>query len=145
MLAFLILKRGRPVSRSALAFSLFSGKNEQSALSALRKHLYTALKTLPPRAQGPWLVTDGKTIRWDGGDDARTDVFEFERLVTDATTKPAAVDLYAGDLLENLQQEWVIGERERLRGLYLQALTDPSPKIARRTTTRARFGTRTGS
>ncbi len=52
------------------------------------------------------------------------DAIEFERLASDAATQAAAVDLYAGDLLEDVYDDWIVTERERLRTLYLQTLHD---------------------
>ncbi len=46
---------------------------------------------------------------------------EFERALA-AERLQAAVDAYAGDLLEGSYDDWLLDERERLRDRYLDAL-----------------------
>ncbi len=122
LLAFILLRRGHSVSRNALAFALFPDKDETGAFSELRRHFYLVNKALPARKGEPWLIAEGETIRWNVDAGAVVDALDFERLVANPATQAAAIDLYAGDLLEGFDAEWAIVERERLRGLYLQAL-----------------------
>ena len=124
MIAMLVLKRGRPVSRESLAFTLFPDRDEASALAELRRYLYRANKALPDRKGNAWILGDAETVYWNGESDACVDVIEFERLAADAATQPQAVDLYAGDLLENIYEDWVLAERERLRERYFGLLDD---------------------
>lgn len=72
--------------------------------------------------QQPWVVIEGATIRLNP--DARYwfDVAEFERLSRAPETLAQAVELYRGDLLENVSDEWVVQEREHYRGTFLTAL-----------------------
>lgn len=124
MLALLVLKRGHPVARDSLAFTLFPEIDETSALAELRRYLYLANKALPPTHGEPWIVSDAETVRWNDAGGAFVDVLEFERLAAARDTHSQAVDLYAGDLLENVYEDWVVAERERLRTLYLGVLDD---------------------
>ena len=124
MIAMLVLKRGHPVSRESLAFTLFPDHDEASALAELRRYLYRANKALPDRNGCAWILGDAETVHWNGEGAARVDVIEFERLAADAATQPQAVNLYAGDLLENVYDDWVVSERERLRGRYFGLLDD---------------------
>ena len=124
MLAWIVLQRGRPVARDALAFTLFPDWDKEAALDGLRHYLSRANKALPTRASEPWLIADAETIRWNTARGAFVDAIEFERLASDPATQASAVDLYAGDLLEDVYEDWIVAERERLRALYLQALHD---------------------
>ncbi|MBC5824875.1 MAG: AAA family ATPase, partial [Candidatus Eremiobacteraeota bacterium] len=45
------------------------------------------------------------------------------QLARDAATHAAAIEVYVGDLLEDNYDDWVVGERERLRARYLTILT----------------------
>jgi DNA-binding SARP family transcriptional activator/energy-coupling factor transporter ATP-binding protein EcfA2 len=124
MLALLVLKRGQAVARDSLAFTLFPETDEGGALAELRRYLYLANRALPATGGEPWFVSDAETVRWNDAAGAFVDVFEFERLAAISETEPQAVALYAGDLLENVYEDWVVAERERLRGIYLGALDD---------------------
>ncbi|MBD5604254.1 MAG: hypothetical protein IAI48_04085, partial [Candidatus Eremiobacteraeota bacterium] len=136
MIAYLVLRRGQSISRESLAFVLFPESDETAALAELRRYLYLAAKALPERAGEPWIVADSETVRWNERDDAFVDVLAFERLAADPETHLAAIELYAGDLLEDVYDDWVLGERERLRARYLTILT---ASIERRRARRA-FG-----
>lgn len=121
MLALLILRRGS-ISRESLAFTLFPDSDEANALAELRRYLYLANKALPASAKAPWIVGDGETVSWNGSARAFVDVAEFERLASTPGEERSAVELYAGDLLENVYDDWVLPERERLRARYFQLL-----------------------
>jgi len=122
MLALLVLQRGKPMSRESLAFTLFPDADESAALAELRRYLYLVNKALPPREGDPWIVADADVVRWNESAGAFVDVVEFERLSASAATQAQAVELYAGDLLEDVYDDWVLAERERLRTRYLDVL-----------------------
>lgn len=125
MIALIVLKRGQAISRESLAFTLFPESDETAALAELRRYLYLANKALPAaRATDPWLVVDAETVRWNDGANAFVDIVEFERLSASAETQAQAIDLYAGDLLEDIYDDWVLAERERLRSRYLAVLDE---------------------
>lgn len=124
MLALLVLKGGRPLSRESLAFTLFPDDDETNALAELRRYIYLANKALPARNGDPWIVSDAETVRWNDAGDAFVDVAEFERLAESPPTRQRAVDLYGGDLLENVYEDWVLAERERLRARYFSLLDE---------------------
>ena len=124
MLARIILQRGTPLSRDALAYSVFPDDDEATAVAELRRYLYLAGKALPERAGEPWLIADAETVRWNIGAGAAIDVIAFEEFARDPGTLEQAFDLYTGDLLEEIYDDWIVAERERLRARYLTILDE---------------------
>ena len=122
MIAYLILRKGIAVSRESLAYTLFPDDDEEAALANLRRYLYLAGKALPERDADPWLVVDNETVRWNAAAGASVDALSFERLASDPATHERAVDLYVGDLMEDCYDDWILGERERLRAIYFRTL-----------------------
>lgn len=118
MIAYLVLKRGQPVSRDALAYLMFPEADEATALSELRRYLYRANKSLAT----PWIVVDAETVRWNAQGGAFVDVLEFDRLSADPQGQERAIELYAGDLLADIYDDWVLAERESFRSRYLTLL-----------------------
>jgi DNA-binding SARP family transcriptional activator/predicted ATPase len=127
LLAFLALPPGRSHPREKLASLLWGGMREPQARRGLRQSLFTLRKAVG--GETPALLTDGETVALDPTA-VEVDVAEFERQIADGT--PAALDraatLYRGELLEGLAlqeapfEEWLLGERDRLRELALEAL-----------------------
>ena len=69
-------------------------------------------------------MADGDNVFWNPDAALDVDVEEFETLCTQPDRLAEAVELYRGDLLETLYDEWIFAPRERYRNLYLAALTD---------------------
>lgn len=131
-LAYLVLNRGRPLRREALAAALWGANSTQQSLKYLRQALWKlhALAAEPwacVRIERDWLVLDPG--------DAWIDVEAFERALDDTRDRSgydideaaalqlrSAATLYAGDLLDGWDQEWCVLERERLRERYLALL-----------------------
>ncbi len=125
MLAYLIVHKGEPVSRSFLAFTLFPDEPEETALRELRRYLSLANKTLPLRPDGAqWMTADVESVQWNETGDYAVDVLNFERLIAASSTLEDAVALYRGDFLEGAYDDWVITKREALRSAYISALSD---------------------
>jgi DNA-binding SARP family transcriptional activator len=122
LLCYLLLHRDRPMSRDSLAFLLWEDDEEEKARANLRRHLHELTQVLPA-GPVPWILADAETIAWNANAALWLDVEEFERKIAGGD-KAAAVDLYAGDLLENLYDEWVFAQRDRVRNVYLAALTE---------------------
>jgi DNA-binding SARP family transcriptional activator/predicted ATPase len=117
--AYLLLQRQQPVERSAVAFTLWPDIPESDARANLRRHVHYLQRALPAAPDDtPWLITDGEQLQWNPAAGYRFDVADFERLSAAQETLPEAIALYTGDLLPNLYEDWLIGERERLRNLY---------------------------
>ena len=121
LLAYLLLHRAQPVAREQVAFALWPDEREPVARANLRRHLHQLLHVLPA-ADVPWLINTGRALQWNPRADFWLDVAEFEQLSAHASTLAQAVTLYCGDLLDNVSEEWLFFERERLRDLYLADL-----------------------
>jgi predicted ATPase/DNA-binding SARP family transcriptional activator len=121
--AYLLLHRAEPVSRSFLAFTLWADATEETALAELRRYIYLLNKALGPASSGhSWIVAEGESVRWNDAAPFWFDVAEFERLSADTATVFEAIQLYAGDLVEDIYDDWLIAHRERLRSLYFADL-----------------------
>src|SRR6266849_4876762 len=128
LLAYLALPPGRAHPRDKLAALLWGGIREESARASLRQALF-ALRKAVTSADLPILKIDGELVGLDPAA-VDVDVAAFERAVAEAT--PGALEkaaaLYQGDFLAGLTvdeapfEEWLIGERERLRELALEGL-----------------------
>jgi non-specific serine/threonine protein kinase len=131
LLAYLAVT-GRPQPREVLASLLWGELPEASARANLRQAL-TNLRALV----GEHLLVDRTSAAVDSTGACQVDVIEFEthlRLLTagappDPAALAAAVALYTGDLLAGVAlpdapafDEWLAGQRERLRHLALRAL-----------------------
>ncbi|MFZ5916956.1 MAG: ATP-binding protein [Chloroflexota bacterium] len=117
--AYLLLHRAGPVSREAVTFTLWPDETETAARANLRRHLHELQRKLPPASPNqPWLLVDAAEVQWNPAADFWLDVAEFERLSGEDGSLAGAVALYAGDLLQDVYEDWLFYERERLRALY---------------------------
>ena len=137
LLAILALNAGTPQSRERLAGLLWSDRGDTQARDSL-KHALTRIR----QCLGDALIADRQTAQLDLSAVA-SDVARLERLVREGTTEALeqACALYAGDLLDGIGirdasfEEWLQGERQRLRRLHEDALSRllvPSLPIATR-------------
>jgi tetratricopeptide (TPR) repeat protein len=125
LLAFLLLHRDSPQPRQHLAFLLWPGSTEGQAQTNLRKVLHTLRRALPDADR---LIEIGaRTLRWRADVPLWLDVEQFERAAAGDRLEEA-VEVYGGELLEGRYDEWLAGDRERLAGLYADALE----RLARR-------------
>jgi DNA-binding SARP family transcriptional activator len=62
-----------------------------------------------------------RTLQWRADPALWLDVEQFEQALLDGRLQQA-VDVYGGELLEGRYDEWLVDERDRLAGLYLEAL-----------------------
>ena len=127
LLAYLALPLGRAHPRDALAALLWGSVRQESARASLRQALFSIRKALGDADAA--LRQDGDTLALEpAGVDV--DTASFEQLVPAGTPEALAraEQLYKGDLLNGLAldetsfEEWLLGERERLRELALEAL-----------------------
>ena len=126
LLAYLAVTGQRAERRERLAALLWGEVPEEQSRQSLRKalwHLREALAGVEP----PPLSTASETIALVP---ETVDALQFEALVRDGRPDALrdAVGLYRGDLLEGFRidepafEEWLTRERERLRGLAVEAL-----------------------
>lgn len=121
----------RPHAREALAGLLWSELPEEAARANLRTLLPKLRRTL-----GTHLNIERDTVAFNHAAPYRLDVEGFLDNLTargaDANFEGLreAVELYRGDFLEGVHiggaplfEEWLLGQRERLRGLAVQALS----------------------
>ena len=127
LFAYLALSPGRSHSRDKLAGLLWGDVSESRARGGLRQALSRLRKVVA--IEPPALILDGHTVSMNP-DVVDVDAVEFERLASRDT--PEALEqasaLYRGDLLEGLAlrepafEEWLLGERDRLRERALDVL-----------------------
>ena len=119
LLAFLLLHRQQPIPRDELAERLWPEKPAAEARANLRRHLHLLRQALPP---GEWVLTGRETVQWNPAADLWLDVEAFTRSAQAGGECEPCLELYQGDLLPELYDDWLIPEREKLSALLLQAL-----------------------
>ncbi len=125
LLAYLALPPGRAHPRDKLAALLWGETGDEQARGSLRQALAALRRALPAGV----LVSKGETVALDPAA-VEVDAGAFEAKVAAGTAEAldAAAALYGGDLLAGLAvkeagfEEWLVGERERLRELALEGL-----------------------
>ena len=130
LLAYLVLHRVAPQSRSHLAALLWPDSTDAQAHSNLRT-LVTRFRQTLPNADA-FLRTEKQTLHWKPDVPWRADVLEFERALAqaeqaqDPTARRVALEdavaCYRGDLLPSCYDESILPERDRLRQLFVDAL-----------------------
>lgn len=130
LLAYLVLHRQAAQARQRIAFHLWPDSTDEQARANLRKELSRLRHALPQSDN--YLRVDTKTLQWIANTDFILDVAEFEAAVKAA--EPAtdqhiirakleqALEQYQGNLLPDLDDEWVLPERERLQQKQVWAL-----------------------
>jgi DNA-binding SARP family transcriptional activator/predicted ATPase len=127
LLAYLALRQGQPQPRDKVTALLWGDKEEEQARHSLRQAISTIKKTLS-HASPKSLVLEGDTIAL-APSAVETDAVLFERFVAEGSPSALerATQLYRGEFLEGLDvkeemfEEWLMTERERLRELALDA------------------------
>src|SRR5579859_2183711 len=122
LLAFLLLHRSALLDRASVAFQLWPDQPEDASLNALRRALSDLRTALP--AGPPWINAQSGTLGWNTAPPCWLDIEAFERQAHTATPQAlhAASELYTEDLLPAWGDEWLTGERERLRQMRLDVL-----------------------
>jgi DNA-binding SARP family transcriptional activator/tetratricopeptide (TPR) repeat protein len=123
LLAYLLLHRAHPTSRDTLAFTLWPDETEATAHANLRRHLHELARALPQMpANLPWVLIDSTTVQWNPQTAYWLDVAQFEKLSAAEETLAEAVALYGGDLVEDVYDDCLLADRERLRDLSFSDL-----------------------
>ena len=125
LFAYLVLRQGEVLDRRRLAFLFWPRGTEAAARRNLRQYLHRirrALESIDP--DGHLLNTAGHHVGFNTPDDYFLDVSAFEAALTPPDEAlETAINLYTGDLLEDIYDDWVMAERERLGRLYRETLT----------------------
>lgn len=137
LLAVLALSAPRPVLRGKLAELLWSRRPEEQARASLRQEIHRLLEALNPVGNQILSINRDHLALRPGA--VWVDVEEVLRA---SPTKPAALSLLDGELLEDLDgvdpsfDTWLAGERERVRDrarqlaeTLLREKTDPETVI----------------
>jgi len=128
LLAYLALHEA-PQDRRTLAAALWPDSDPDEARANLRRHLHYLKQALPEAEGTPWLRTDGSHVRLEPAAPVWIDVRAFEDAVR-AGELEAAVALYADHLLPEIDDEWLLAERERLRSTFVAALASLAERHA---------------
>lgn len=120
LLAYLVLHPRIQHRRETLADMLWPDASPERVRRNLSDVLYRLQKTIEPE----WLTIDTDTIMLQPKTDLWVDVWEFDRLVAskDDDDLRKAIELYAGDLLSEIYDDWILAERELRRSQFLSAL-----------------------
>lgn len=136
LLAYLTLASGHEVSRDRLAGLLWSAASEAAAHQSLRQAIYSLRRRLGASGRSA-VGADAREVWLDPAIVAASDVARFEAAAAAAgdpradliAAQESIVALYRGELLEGLFvegcekfNEWLEGERSRLRALAIAAL-----------------------
>ncbi|HVL86026.1 MAG TPA: AAA family ATPase [Pseudonocardia sp.] len=130
LLAYLVLHRDVAQSRRRLAALLWPDSAEPQARTNLRHLLHTLRGLLP----GPdrFLEITPQTVRWRPDADVVVDLDTVDRLLATGRDDPQArraaltetARLADGDLLDGCDDDWLTGERDRLRRRHLDAVAE---------------------
>jgi DNA-binding SARP family transcriptional activator len=130
LLAYLLLHRGRSISRQQLAFLFWPDSTEKQALTNLRNLWYLLRRALP--AAERCLVAEETAVQWRTDIPCWLDVAEFETCLAQAQAADdpneriarleQAISHYGGELLPGFYSDWLLAERDRLAQLYGRSL-----------------------
>ncbi|HKF38699.1 MAG TPA: AAA family ATPase, partial [Ktedonobacteraceae bacterium] len=133
LLAYLILHRTAPQSRSHLAYLLWPDSTESQAHTNLRNVLHKLRQALPDA--DTFLQAQRQELQWQPHGHWTVDALDFEQalarseeaeraknMIAARRALAEAADLYRGDLLPGCYDEWILPERDRLRQQFLKAL-----------------------
>jgi DNA-binding SARP family transcriptional activator len=124
LLTYLVLHAGAPVERERLAAALWPDNTDTEARANLRRHLHALLQALPPAGEQPWILADAAHLAWNARAAYVFDVAEFERCAAEPARYDEAVALYRGDLLDDLDEEWLAEPRRELGVRYTACLLE---------------------
>lgn len=120
LFSYLLLYPRVPHQREALAELLSPDAPVERVHRNFSNTLYRLRRTL---GEG-WLELGAGTVTVRAGPDLWVDVWEFEQLATSAVDADLerAVELYAGELVPEIYDEWILGRRELCRQQFVAAL-----------------------
>ena len=129
LLGYLAVSPGVPCSRDKLATLLWGDSGDRQARASLKQALLRLRRSFSLASPMP-LVASRQSVTLDP-DGVTVDVGMFEQLLGDWTLEALeqAIALYRGELLDGIHirnaafEDWLLIERQRLRGLAVEAAT----------------------
>ncbi|MBK8986895.1 MAG: AAA family ATPase [Chloroflexi bacterium] len=124
LFAYLVLHREQNLDRRRLAFQFWPHSSEQIARRNLRQYLHRIRRALEPvDPTGSLILNEGNLVRFNAPTDWTLDVAAFEQAASPPHENlPLAIQIYSGELLADIYDDWVGPERERLARLYRECL-----------------------
>jgi DNA-binding SARP family transcriptional activator len=137
LFCYLLLNRRHPIRREYLASIFWGDFSTQTSRNNLRKTIYRLRVILQSAGICPddYLFITENNISFISSSNYWLDIELFDFLINQcldvhgealspeqATNLSKAVELYGGDLLDSIYEDWCMHERERLRLAYLTAL-----------------------
>ncbi|HMQ32795.1 MAG TPA: BTAD domain-containing putative transcriptional regulator [Chloroflexaceae bacterium] len=132
LLCLLLLRRGQPQTREALATTLWGEASPDQGKKYLRQTLWQLQQTLEVDQRAtPLLRLEREWVAVADEADLEVDAYQLDDACVGLAGLAAAFDpdradeaaaLYCGDLLEGWYQEWCLVERERYQALYIALL-----------------------
>ena len=130
LLAYLILHAQKPLLRQQLADQFFANLPRAEALMLLDDLLQQAQAILPEVEQllsvgidsVQWRVHASYTLDVTAFEDALQQTISMADITNECMLLAKALEHYGGDLLPTCQEEWLRGERDRLRQRCIDAL-----------------------
>jgi DNA-binding SARP family transcriptional activator len=137
LFAYLVLNRDRVHARPVLANLFWPDSSESTARKCLRTELWRIRQLLDDEVANAseLLICDTGGIGLSSRSGIWIDIAEFERRILPSLNQSGeelseqeqgalceAVELWRGELLEGLYEDWCLYHRERLNALYLAAL-----------------------
>ena len=104
-----VLLRDAVRQRARLAFDLWPDSTERQARTNLRKLLHDLRRLMPDI--GAYFEIGNDSVRWKHSPESAVDVLAFRNALSAGDFGRAAL-LYAGDLLPNCYDDWILVERE---------------------------------
>lgn len=138
ILCYLLIHKGQPQLRERLAAVFWGNYPTLTARKYLRNTLWRLRQNFEAAGieTSHYLSTNEENIAFIHTAPYWLDVETFETITShyqalkgenllqeQATELARGVELYTGDLLENVYEDWCLYDRERLRMAYLEALT----------------------
>lgn len=135
--AYLFLNHGSAIRRDFMSELLWPGKSEERASAYLRQALYYIRRSV--RESGIDVIETGsRSLRAPLHPAIHVDALAFVQeaqrgLGTGSNSieiLASADSMYAGDLLDGLDDDWCVGERQRLSDLHVQVLDAVVKRLA---------------
>ncbi len=138
LLAYLLLQRHRAHPREVLASVFWGEHSHEKARRALNTALWRLKKALEPEGipAGTYLMSvHSGEVGFNRESEYWLDVEVFEKETNHIIASPSqtahepnvqdlekTLNLYRGELLEGHYDDWALGERERVRAIYVKSL-----------------------